>query len=444
MKAPQIIRRYFDMSAVPGHMRRVVFNLMSGYLLGALMMFILAAINIVWWGFEGREIKIFSHLLMGVGLLVSMHATKRGYGLAAINILSLLCLVVTGHRMIQTGGLNAMSTVAILPFVVYTFLHARRHIQFYFVASFVLTLGLHLYLHISSPQGLESLHGAYTPIFYATFIHIAMLVVMLMVIDVEKRSLARIEMGNRELEAATHDAIEQSSEAERAMQEALMHRQAKANYLANMSHELRTPLSTIISYSELLDEDLEDESPEIAELLSSDVMHIRSAGQHLLRRINDILDLSRLEAGKMPIFKGDVSLMSVLSGAEEFASLRAASDRGTELKLTLPEADAHLSDVQIHCDELLLTKLLAHLWLYLKQSGPISVHVRLKEDCVELACLVRVWTIPPGIESLALMEEGNLHMLLYEEIKRVLELDIVEPGQSKKASKWKIYLPFSE
>ena len=117
MKAPQIIRRYFDMSAVPGHMRRVVFNLMSGYLLGALMMFILAAINIVWWGFEGRELKILSHLLMGVGLLVSMHATKRGYGLAAINILSLLCLVVTGHRMIQTGGLNAMSTVAILAMV---------------------------------------------------------------------------------------------------------------------------------------------------------------------------------------------------------------------------------------------------------------------------------------------------------------------------------------
>lgn len=73
----------------------------------------------------------------------------------------------------------------------------------------------------------------------------------------------------------------------------------KSEFLANMSHELRTPLNAIIGYSEMLEEDAEEEG--LTEL-SSDSSKINKAGKHLLAMINDILDLSKIETGHMDVF----------------------------------------------------------------------------------------------------------------------------------------------
>jgi len=73
---------------------------------------------------------------------------------------------------------------------------------------------------------------------------------------------------------------------------------AKSQFLANMSHELRTPLNAIIGYSDLLEEELNDLT---ASNLASDAARIRSAGKHLLVLINEILDLSKIESGKIEL-----------------------------------------------------------------------------------------------------------------------------------------------
>ena len=71
---------------------------------------------------------------------------------------------------------------------------------------------------------------------------------------------------------------------------------AKSDFLANMSHELRTPLNAILGYSEMLMEEAEDDE---LESYAADLAKIQSSGEHLLTLINDILDLSKIEAGKM-------------------------------------------------------------------------------------------------------------------------------------------------
>src|SRR6185503_17937511 len=90
--------------------------------------------------------------------------------------------------------------------------------------------------------------------------------------------------------ARLFDALQ---EANRQLAEASQH---KSQFLANMSHELRTPLNAIIGYSEMLQEEAEEVQ---AEAFLPDLQRINSAGKHLLELINDILDLSRIEAGRM-------------------------------------------------------------------------------------------------------------------------------------------------
>ncbi len=82
----------------------------------------------------------------------------------------------------------------------------------------------------------------------------------------------------------------------RQLEEADRH---KSEFLANMSHELRTPLNAIIGYSEMLQEDAEDLG---AEQFTDDLKKINAAGKHLLELINDVLDLSKIEAGKMELY----------------------------------------------------------------------------------------------------------------------------------------------
>jgi signal transduction histidine kinase/DNA-binding response OmpR family regulator len=99
-----------------------------------------------------------------------------------------------------------------------------------------------------------------------------------------------------------------ASEADQARNEAELANRTKSAFLANMSHELRTPMNAILGYSEMLIEEAEEGDPQS---LVADLQKINAAGKHLLALINDVLDLSKIEAGKMTLFveSFDVSIM---------------------------------------------------------------------------------------------------------------------------------------
>jgi signal transduction histidine kinase len=142
---------------------------------------------------------------------------------------------------------------------------------------------------------------------------------------------AKIQASQTELESEMRQHMATASALRLATEEAERAGAAKAEFLAKMSHELRTPLNAVIGYSQILLEDAEDEgdSEDIA-----DLNKIHSAGQHLLKLVNEVLDLSKIEAGKMEVDLEETDLAELL-GEIVNAARPAAKNSGNEIICTI-------------------------------------------------------------------------------------------------------------
>ena len=133
--------------------------------------------------------------------------------------------------------------------------------------------------------------------------------------DITDRKMAELEL------AAARDAAEAAN-------------RAKSVFLANMSHELRTPLSAVIGYSEMIEEEMEDLGQTA---LITDLGKIKSNARHLLSLINDVLDLSKIEANRMDTFAEDIDVAALMSGTSSRPSSRWRARSATSLDIELGE-----------------------------------------------------------------------------------------------------------
>jgi signal transduction histidine kinase/DNA-binding response OmpR family regulator/HAMP domain-containing protein len=122
------------------------------------------------------------------------------------------------------------------------------------------------------------------------------------------------------------DFRERQAELEEAKEAADRATQVKSEFLANMSHELRTPLNAIIGYSQILQEDAADAGQTEA---ISDLKKIESAGSHLLHLINDILDLSKIEAGRMEVYVENFDVATLIRDVQTLVEPLAAGNGNT-------------------------------------------------------------------------------------------------------------------
>jgi signal transduction histidine kinase len=153
------------------------------------------------------------------------------------------------------------------------------------------------------------------------------------------RERHRAEEAAETLEQRVRERTAQLAVATRRAQQA---NKAKSAFLANMSHELRTPLNAVIGYAEIVEEDIA--SGDIAQS-AADLGRIRSSAMHLLKLINEILDLSRIEAGKLDLHMANVELAPLLREAIDTVAPIAAKN-GTRCGLILDDNIVH-----IHADE---------------------------------------------------------------------------------------------
>jgi signal transduction histidine kinase len=152
----------------------------------------------------------------------------------------------------------------------------------------------------------------------------------------------------------------------------------KSEFLANMSHELRTPLNAIIGFSEVLSERM---FGEINEKQAEYIGDILQSGQHLLSLINDILDLSKIEAGRMELELSDFDLPGTI---ENTLTLVRAVRRGITLGRTV---DEHLG--MIRADERkvkqVLLNLLSNALKFTPEGGKIDVRAAVSDGVAEIS-----------------------------------------------------------
>jgi signal transduction histidine kinase len=154
----------------------------------------------------------------------------------------------------------------------------------------------------------------------------------------------------------------------------------KSEFLANMSHELRTPLNAIIGFSEVLGEKLFGELNEKQAEYTEDIL---SSGRHLLALINEILDLSKVEAGRMELEVATFDLPLAIDNARTFVRERAAK-HGINLDVTVDERLGDFVGDERKIKQVLLN-LLSNAVKFTPEGGRIGIKARQADGSVEIS-----------------------------------------------------------
>jgi len=197
--------------------------------------------------------------------------------------------------------------------------------------------------------------------------------------DVTERELARQTLQEahdeleRRVEERTIDLSQEVSERKHAEEKAIGASRAKSDLLANMSHELRTPLNAIIGFSDTIRE--ETYGPIGNDKYQEYMDDIHHSGQHLLELINDILDVSSIEAGAMELYEENVSLLDVVD-----ASIRIVNPRADIGKVTINSSidpDTPLIFLDERRGKQIFLNLLSNAIKFTHEGGRVSVSSRL-------------------------------------------------------------------
>ena len=178
-----------------------------------------------------------------------------------------------------------------------------------------------------------------------------------------------IVLGVRNVDEETRNEMEQKNLLEEALLQANRANKAKSVFLSNMSHDIRTPMNAIIGFTTLATNHI-DNQEQVKEYLNK----IKTSGNHLLGLINDVLDMSRIESGKMHLEETPCSLLDIIQGLKSIVQ--------ADIRTKQQELNVDMTDVlgeNIYCDKLRLNQVLLNLLSnsikYTKPGGSINLIV---------------------------------------------------------------------
>lgn len=224
------------------------------------------------------------------------------------------------------GGVTSptLPWVLTIPLLAFFYVGSSRPLRLLVLALFVANLiGFGLFFRFGTLPEVDMSFAAVQGLGLVSTIAAAVYVTMMALF------YARALASQVELEGAVKRHLATAAELRKSAREAEAASAAKAEFLAKMSHELRTPLNAVIGYSQMLLEDATDEGDVAA---VSDLSKIHSAGHHLLKLVNEILDLSKIEAGKMELYTETIDVGALVRSVARDYSAKA-EETGTHLSV---------------------------------------------------------------------------------------------------------------
>lgn len=193
-----------------------------------------------------------------------------------------------------------------------------------------------------------------------------------------KGELGELAMAFNIMAGKLKDAIEQVNSAK---EDADLANQAKSQFLASVSHELRTPLNAIIGYSEMLHDEVSEDDDIDREQFSKDLQKIVISGRQLLELINDILDLSKIETGKMELHLEQFDPAKLLHNtADSIQPLVQQQNNTLEVYLDTPMPEMHSDSTKLRQ---ILVNLLSNACKF-TENGQIVLRANQSKDASEL------------------------------------------------------------
>jgi signal transduction histidine kinase/ActR/RegA family two-component response regulator len=261
---------------------------------------------------------------------------------------------------------------------------------------------------------------------------------------------ANIVASQSELEREVQRHLSTARQLREARVEAERASKAKSEFLAKMSHELRTPLNAVIGYSEML---LENAEASGREDQSGDLRKIHGAGKHLLTLVTDVLDLSKLDAGKMEVYPERFSLAGLIDDVVAHCRDAVAQNKN----LLVVDCPDNLGEVELDAAKLRqsLMNLVNNAGKFTRQ-GTVTIAARIAEGMVTVA--VRDTGVGIRADNLAHLFQNfgeaqgatsskyggtGLGLALSQKLCRLMDGDISVESQAGKGSCFTIRLPVS-
>ena len=232
-------------------------------------------------------------------------------------------------------------------------------------------------LNSITEQERMAIYNRWIPVPYVEHVDYSLLwkaiIVFLVVVSLIYMHNRRLAGEIRQRHAAEQKLLELNKSLATARDDAEKANQAKSDFLSSMSHELRTPLNAIIGFSHILNVSLEDQKQKD----NAGIIH--DAGQHLLELVNDVMDLSKIEVGKVKLDMGDVSLnqiigecLALIKPLAAKRNLRINDNISSATKCVLNADHMHLKQV--------LLNLMSNAIKYNTEGGQLTLDCKMMPD----------------------------------------------------------------
>ena len=222
------------------------------------------------------------------------------------------------------GGVTSptLPWVLVIPLLAFFYLGPSKSLRLIVMAMFTANLAIfssfYLYgYHLKNDLPVHAMQGLGLVSTIAASLYVAMMALY----------YAKIQASQTELESEMRQHMATAAALRQATEDAERASAAKAEFLAKMSHELRPPLNAVIGYSQILLEDAEDDGDRQS---IADLNKIHGAGQHLLKLVNEVLDLSKIEAGKMELDLQETNLAALMAQIVQ-ATTPTVESKGNEI-----------------------------------------------------------------------------------------------------------------